>query len=478
MIRFIACAALAAASCSYKFDDTPPELPLVGSEPDMSAFPRLNNAPVVAEHYVLGYDDKWWWMMEETPRTLHSIRLPDQSKSESFAVPDDQEDLIFLTAIVLVPRTQDPDKPITMTFRAVGAAAPDATFSLPAGPATIGTANWDSIFYYWPMRAGITEFIVAHRNGSYTRHIPIPDGVDPTQPIPPQFNGSGSLLITRDANDNLIAHSTISENDTPIGKRPPGIAFDGDDRTLITVGMDGVRRVPTNGQPETVLDARAASGSGWLFFNDEVWYLLGEQLWAVKRDGSGQPHLIKDGGFSRVISWAPDGTIVYSTVPDNTYIWGASDAWLGNWNFMQRGFFAGFSTDGKRVRWIEHAALSSETGDLLTAAIPTDLMNPAPTTPTRLARNVQEVDDLGDGRLIATDDRAVLGTWNRIIAIDEQAKAAQWVATDAAGYHFIPGSQTDLLVDMVSGAIVDDGFNGFDVRRVPIPAKLPPAQTP
>ena len=72
---------------------------------------------------------------------------------------------------------------------------------------------------------------------------------------------------------------------------------------------------------------------------------------------------------------------------------------------------------------------------------------------------------LGDGRILADENRANNGIWNRIVLIDETRGHKQYVVSGANHYSQIPGTN-DYIVDVVSGA------SGHDIARVSIP---PPA---
>jgi hypothetical protein len=175
----------------------------------------------------------------------------------------------------------------------------------------------------------------------------------------------------------------------------------------------------------------------------------------IPSDGSGPPVTVVTGD-KRFLGFGPDDVVLYSTDPIDRYVAGAGDAWLDGWKFMQRGRNIQFSHDGTKIRWLDFAAQPSAVGDLLSA--------PIGGSPTRLARNVRRYDELGDGRVLVSANRAFRGTQNRVVVVDEQAGAAHWVADAAADYVRIPGT-TDILVDVISGP------SGFDIVRVPVAPK-------
>ncbi len=68
---------LALASCSYTFDGNAPEAQLLGSPPDMTKFPRLNNAPVKSEGFIYDtFHGQFWFYMFELPSTYHAFTVP------------------------------------------------------------------------------------------------------------------------------------------------------------------------------------------------------------------------------------------------------------------------------------------------------------------------------------------------------------------------------------------------------------------
>ena len=80
--------------------------------------------------------------------------------------------------------------------------------------------------------------------------------------------------------------------------------------------------------------------------------------------------------------------------------------------------------------------------------------------------NTRQWQELADGRILADADHAFRGAQNRVVVVDEKARTAQWVASAAAQYSRIPGTN-DLLIDVVTGP------TGYDIVRVPIPPPLP-----
>jgi hypothetical protein len=445
---------LAMVSCSYTFDGNAPEAQLVGTPPDMTKFPRLNNAPVKNEGFIYDpFHGNFWFWMYELPSTYHAFTVPGYGQEDIHTYDASQVQVFpYTTGYLTFSKPPDDKTPVTLTIQAPGQPV-DATFMLPPGQLAFGTSGYEVALYYWVQAADTKTFHVFTRDGVYARDIPIPKGVDPTMSPDLTFTGDSAWLIARDADNRLISHSTISEVDVDLGIRPKQV-YEVGGHALVTIGMDGVRRVPLSGAAETVLDPQVVDDKQAIFHGRSIYYSVGGALWSVLLDGTGSPQLeMTSGSFQRVLGWAPDGTLMFSTDPAGLYIYNAGDGWLGNWNFMERGRGAFFNSDGTRVRWLEHAAQTTGVGDLLSA--------PIGGTPVRLARNVAFSEQLDDGRMLALANYAEIGSWNRIIAIDEQTNTASWIATGTSDFTLM--TSNEMVVDVVTGA------TGHDVLRVPIP---------
>ncbi len=491
----------AAAGCSIKLDSSPPDLPLLGSAPNMADFPRLNHAGVAGSSFVLGNDNAYWLALAETPvdpqwasdvcplgkPCLRALRMNEPAVEQDFAAclkssspcPSQYGDGWMVTWRVFYLLTDvDPNGvgPTELTLQGAGQATGD-TFTFPPGPPAMLSGGADDVFVYWPRAAGQKTWFITHRRSRAQRQIAIPSTVDPQNPggYIVGFNGDGTMIFTRDPKGRTQGWSTVYDNgacDVDVGIRPqsPSIVSAVCDGTKVTgelrtFGDDGIRQVSLEGQPDIVLEPEPVTG-GFVAYEQKpglmdptlhwwgYYFTKAGDLRSLPLDGTAQPESAGLPQAKRMFGFAPDGTIVYGTVPSNQYLGGASDAWIGPWRFMERGRALQFSGDALRVRWLEHTAQTSYTGDLLSAPLDGD--------PLRLARNVYEYDELSDGRVLALANRQFEGTQDRIVVIDELKQEARWVAAAAADYTGIPGSN-DLLVDVVTGA------TAHDLVRVPIP---------
>jgi hypothetical protein len=464
--RAIFACALLAASCSLTFDGQPPELPLVNAEPSTPSLPKLNHAPAGTARVMYGYDNTPWAVFAEvmpgdvTPeKGLRLVHLTPPGEDLVFIHPN-----YFSTWGTFYIFDRDPDSaPNPMTHVSLispGETVPDAQFEFAGGPYVCVPDDYDTRFLYFVQTMDSKQFFLELRDGSFSRTFDLPDGVDPLNPLGAgsyRFNYNGAFLFVRDGMGKLVVHSTTSLDDWDLGPRPSLFLYDDTSRRVITCGADGVRSVPLDGGGDLVLDPAACDENGSLdFHKNGVIYTQGGTLRFAPEDASAAPSTLL-GDKLRFIGFTNDDQIVFSTQSDQEFVNGASDAWLGNWRFMQRGLALSLSRDYKKFRWLESAADPGGIGDLTAAAIPGG-------APDQLALNVRQFEELDDGRVLAASNHAFRGTQNRVVVIDEAARTQEWVASSASEYVGIPGS-TDLLIDVVSGP------STFDIVRVPLPPK-------
>lgn len=501
LILALLSASLGGGGCSLTYDSSTPDLPLLGSAPNMAAFTRLNHAPAGASYFVYGRDGNYWLAIQETETDptwatencpvgrpcLRVIRMTGQPAETTYSAclqsaygcPPGYGSgwAIAWRAFYLLTDVDPAGKlPTELTILAAGDRSGEK-YSFPPGPPLILSAGADNVFVYWPRSADTKSYFAVHRGAKpTTRMMPVPDGVDPAKPDGAiiAFNGDASILFTRNPKGKVHAWSTIQTDghcDLDVGMRPAytqvlsaSCDAGGVHGSLRTMGDDGIRQSTFDGKPDLVLEPDEVT-PGFVDYEQRpgadmtlTWYgyyytKLG-QLRRVALDGSAPPETILVDGLARLYGIFPDGRLIYTKDPGNRYIYGVGDGWLGDWQFMQRGRDAMVSGDALRMRWIEHSAQTSATGDLLSAPIG----GPA----LRLARNVSQYDELGDGRVLALANRAFPGVQNRIVVVDELTQKSAWVAVASNGYSHIYGS-TDLLVDVVTGA------TGHDLVRVPVP---------
>jgi hypothetical protein len=465
-----AVAALLCAGCSLTFDGSAPDLPLLGAEPATAQLPRLNHVPTPSIARLMFSDDgvPWATFTEIQPdgvtKGLRLVRLSPPAAEQLVTEPE-----FFTTADSFYIFHRDPDgttNPMThLQILDVGAATPAHTFDFPGGPNLIIVDAYDLRFLYFVESADTTTYQIFRRDGSYVRTLPVPDAVDPTNPTASAmfiFNLDGSLLFVRDGNGRFTIWQTDGLRSWDLGIRPPSIIADPYDQMFASCGDDGLREFSRNGLPDRVLDTTCdPKGAFFPRFDANgtllVVYTAGDGVtYSVPFDGGGPRMQVLPVG-QRVMGFGPAGDVMYTTVPDDMFVNGAGDAWIGGWRFMERGLDAGWSRDGKRVRWLEHAAQPSGVGELFAAPTPGGAA-------VHLARNVRQFDELDDGRLLADANHAFRGTQNRVVVIDEKKLTQTWVASAAHEYEMIPGTN-DIMVDVVTGP------STYDIVRVPIPPK-------
>lgn len=479
-----------AASCSYTFDTTEPTLPYVGPNLDASTLPKLNSAPVDGEVFALGADKRVWLLIQHTDTTWEMKPMSGAPDSDTLA-PDEQMQLVTWRALYITRRSSavgvvdggvpdmtvppdmaqppgdmglQPPPNIKLIIRSVGE-HPGVEYDVPDGAALLYSLGSDDVFAYIVTTPALPGYLIQRRDGSFKRIVPWPKGIDPANPFKNGLffgdGGAGDTFYDRDIDGRIVGHHTRDNLDIDLGIRPRFLSWV-DSKRFVTCGPDGVRVVFVDGvTPEIVLDDEICKTSLLAIADGYVYYDVATTVRKVKLDGSEAPQPLFDFGQSRVLSiTTPGDHIIYSTDPADRYSHGAGDGWLGGWKFMQRGLLPSFSSDRTALYWLENAAQGSGAGNFMTVKLP----GPAQPggTPTTLALNTRQFVFLGDGRILADENRANNGTWNRIVVIDEKRGHKQYVATGA--YHFaqIPQSN-DYIVDVVSGA------TGHDLARVSIP---------
>lgn len=158
----------------------------------------------------------------------------------------------------------------------------------------------------------------------------------------------------------------------------------------------------------------------------------------------------------------------YRTTPDGIYGLGVSDGWMNGQRFMERGRDVRFSPDCDHLYFKEHAANVRKLGTLYALPVPADSTRDRPLQkPLRLAYNVGLIALMPDGRLLASTDLAVLGSHNRIVAIDiktRQAQAMAWGVNAVTRALFvgsyIPGRR-EIVLEVRDGSV--GGLHGMVV---------------
>lgn len=487
MMRTLAFFFALAASCSYTFDTSEPTLPYVNTPTDAATLPKLNRGPVDGELFVLGADNRVWIVMQLSDGTWEMKPMSGAPASDTLAADDEMQLVVWRAMYILRRPKRDGGAPpdlatlpgdmagapppnVTLVVRSVGE-HPGAEFEVPDGPALLYSLGADDGFAYIVTNAALPGYLLQRRDGSYKRIIPWPKGIDPTNPFKNGLffrdDGPGDVFYDRDGDGRIVGHHTRDNLDVDLGIRPRFIQWI-DPARFVTCGADGVRVVFVDGvTPEIVLDDDICQPSLLAQYGGYVYYDVGTEVRKARNDGSEPPITVFDFGQARVLTIAAPGDhVLYSTDPADRYVHGAGDGWLAGWKFMQRGIDATFSADRTSLYWLEHAAQGTGAGDLMTVKLPGPALPGG--TPATLSKNTRDFSFLADGRILADENRAYNGTWNRIVVIDEAHRQKQYVVTGANHFSQIPQSN-DYIVDVVSGATT-----GHDVARVSLPP-APPA---
>lgn len=475
---FLLClGALYGAGCSFIFDDSAVEVPLVGTAIPPEHFPKLNVEP--ARDVIImtdGDGHPWAAMPAAAPLTL--IPPPQQRDTlrlvrlDAGGAPDsrDQKELsadhinLSYSALYLVEppagaAKSDPTQPTHVTVFFPGLTPVAQMFTFPSGTEQLSIDySADAVFIYWVRKAKDPRIFITRTDGSFQRTLPPPKGYDAATTMSPVrvfLDGPGDRVFVQDGDGRLTVHSTHDETSLDLGVQPAVFSFDSQQDNLLICSEAGLRRVALDGSGSTLLDSAPCDTDIIRPTGSLVYFKSGESLRSVAVDGSLPPQELLPGPIGQLLAVSAKHGLVYSLDSPITYGAGIGDGWIGDWQFMQRGRRPGFSGDGKRIRWLENAARTDSSGDLTSATL-------ADRQLLHIARNVRTTSELADGRVLAISNAPFRGTQNRLIVIDEASRTARWVVDSARDFLRIPGSQ-DLLVKIVVGQL------GFDIRRVPIP---------
>jgi hypothetical protein len=236
------------------------------------------------------------------------------------------------------------------------------------------------------------------------------------------------------------------------------------DDAMLLCDEAGLRRVPFDGGAPSTIDSERCNllrSGEWLtdhpprLVHGDVWYArdyqtpwpdrLTRDVLAAPLDGSAAPRVALSAVGERYllpIAAATTASPLYAQAPPGPKeLIRGSNGWLDDWQFMERGILATSSADGRRVRWIEHAAKLDPVGELMSAAVPGGV-------PLRLARNAVQYEEIAPGKLLVADDQALVGPQNRVLLIDEGRREARRLADAAMQFHKL--ADDSLLVELVS----------------------------
>jgi hypothetical protein len=463
---------LCSVGCTFDWDHQAPPFPLSGSAPELSSFQKLNgSAPVGAAALVVAPDGVPWaefceyWDAGSGNSTrgclkLHLSRLADgQAKLDEDWAGDQ---LAVLGGEVLIAHDDMTSMQRTLTLHRPGdAASADVSFTVPVGKAHFSADEAGDVFVYIVEDASSTTFSIYRRDEAYTRTLPLPEGADPTYSSSGarpsfRFTTDGSQLVSEAPDGHVIVYATLDGGVVDLGVLSADNVLDSDLGALVCGSNAGLVIVPIDGSAARAL---GASGGDTLtaqisIDGNIVYYTNAAGLWSATLDGSSAPVLIA-AGAARLLA-EQDGQVAYSTNPENQYVNGAGDGYVGARQLMTRGIGLSFSFDNTRAHFLEDAATLDGEGDLTVIGV-------ASGAPETLALNATEYAELPDGRVLAIEDAVFTGTFNRLVIIDEAAQTKHWVTPSTAAFLLTPDS-SEMVVDVVTSS------SGYDILRVPTPA--------
>lgn len=500
------------SGCFTILGDDTQGLPLMGDPVPTESLPRLNEKPVQTWEIHQAADLRSWVVMCETGNLQESLslclpglngRLRVRRVSEPASPKILNGDYFFIGGFtgrraVYVSRNAATSTRLQVFLSrdlGDGEWQPAATYDLPPGDPRITPGPGQRLFVYRVTRPKTPRLDLLWRD-QQQRHTFSYDAKD-TVDDDPFFDAAGAYLfarVQRSADREALAadparqaelrrfyaYNIATEVEQDLGLHPRSTQNHPlGQSSLVSCGSDGLRvilygpaREAAKAEDrERILDLPPPCEPGKLqgFDRDNGLAIFdaGTDLRRVPLSGAAADFIPKV-KQRRVLARSGNGTEAYALDPVGLYANAASDGWIAEHRFMERGLFGYFTQDSKRVRYLEHAATPLSVGDLMSAPVPTpDGADPGP--PTLLARNVPfpYFYDLTqpDGRTLAISNAAVFpGPFNRLIAIDEAQGRAQLLLVGANNFVLLRATN-DLLVELVNSEV------GFDLVRTQLPPK-------
>jgi len=472
-MRWLMLATVCATGCSLTFDGDAPDLPLIGPAPETGKLPKLNVNPVVdVRGQRIGADNKVWMVFTEQVDTdsgpqigTRAVNVDDPTKFELYF---DKQIYLGSYAVWRFDR-DDPDTvmdPKTRVHvRSLGQADDGEHLVFDGSPGYMAIDSTERQYLYWVESPNTTDLLLEKHDHSFSRRIPLPMGTmlkgGGISGITLFFTVDSKYLLVRDGMGEITRYSTASTDQVDLGMYPSIAGIDWNRSSLLFCdAKTGFTSVSYLNGDTVVLDPDpCSSANGLIYYGNLAYYVGGDEMRKVTVDGKTTPQKVEFPG-KRIIGFSPTGELLYSTNGPDDFAESTGDGWYNGWKFMERGLDQGFSLDKKKLRWVDHAAQTGAIGELLSAPIPQP-GDPAP-TPTRLARNVWGWEELSDGRVLAEENHAFKGAFNRVVVIDEKAGERRWVADGAYAYYRLSRTTWDLLVHRWLPT-------GSDLVRVTIP---------
>lgn len=466
------------AACSWTFDDTAPDLPLIGAPPELASFPMLNAGPA-RDVFILRDDGNQPWAViieaATTDLTVPPLTQRDTVRMVRLAPPAGSATVEVHKALVVASLYRsvallDPPVP-PMPGQLPDLTAPTllsivrpggtrfGPFMLPSGSPVLVPSARDGAFLYIAQRPDAKYMYLIRSDGSYRRELLLSSMVDPTRALEKmrvQFLDDTTLLV-QDPMGQVNLYSSTSEATVALPRQPRGFVLDREQTALLTCSDDGVRRVPLDTTSATTLDTAPCDPEilrlDGRTRGDTLLYRSDGALREVPQSGGAPPRVVVP-EIGQLHAVGPKGELLYSLDPMLRFGAGIGDGWLDGTRIMERGRRPAWSASGRRLRWLEAAARSDNTGDLTSIDLGTR-------SALTLGRNVRSFVEIADGRVLAIANAAQRGAHNRLVVVDEVRQQARWVAPSARDFVRIPGSE-DVLLKAISGQFID-------VYRVPVP---------
>lgn len=455
--------------CRYAFDSESIDVPLSGTPTPATRLPRLNEGATRSLSLLQDDDGANWAVMVqaqpdlfpppmESRTTLELVRLSDGYKARV------QADLVLIRSdrYVAIEQPQKAGDPTRLTMARPGGRVL-LTTELPGKLSTLTLSSNDATLLAVTVEDKTPHLILLRSDGTSRRELALPADVTL------EHLGQWSLALWPDGEHVLIwdhnalwtVHATRREEARPLRRTKDPATIDRRRGGLLFCGAEGLISVPLGTAQPLTLDPRPCDPMVLRLIDDRILYKQGESL--IEYRATTGPVQRVASSVGQILSVGPADELLISRDPVARYGAGIGDGWLGDRQLMLRGRRPTWSSDRSRLRWLENAARSDNTGELYTERLALD--ETGQTERLLLARNVRQWGELPSGKLLVISHAATRGVYNRLLVVDERARTATWLLEGVSEYVRIPGTR-DLLV------VANESPVGANIHRYTLPAGL------
>jgi hypothetical protein len=453
----VALAAFCLAGCSYTFGGAGEEVRLIGEPPHLASDqPRARQLASQARHLMFSGGKPWVILRDKDLAGVTDVQqvqlvppLDVQSQAGTF--------LAFGKNAFYALDERDQTDSRLIQF-SPGSSSLTSSNQLTPGPGLIEISDEEKAFVWLPNKAG-TDIVIGQFGGpKHSR----PRDEYWSQAPGPLFDSKGDYLLFYRTDGEIVGRRTTADTTLMLGawRATPNEPFAVRNATgaIVVCSPSGIEVRPVgSGSVRSLTREPCRPEAPFATDKSFAYYVSATRVRSISLDGFAAPRDLGPFVEGRVFLSVGSGN---AATAEQTG--GAGAAWIGERRIMERGRMLTFSTDGKRVRFLEHAATLDGVGELYSWQLEAG-------EPELIGHNCRRYAELPDGRVLAAVNQAFVGAQNRVVVIDEVARTAHYVAAAAKDFEVFPDG-TQALV----GLSPPLAGNATDWVVLPIPTRTQP----